>query len=328
MFLLATACIVILNGAAPSESPTGRPVQPPSNSDERSHAVRSDHSVRPPSMSDEKPVDFPGVHNVVAYGDGLYSGSAPEGAVAFETLAAMGIRTIISVDGAEPDVARARAAGLRYVHLPIGYNGMDRTRTLEIARAIKDLPGPTYIHCHHGKHRSAGAAGAAAVTLGTLSTGDALRRMKVSGTSPSYAGLYGCVAVAETADDEMLQSVSGEFPEAFKTTGLVKTMVEIDHVYELLKAVDKADWKVPPDHPDLVPAAEAGRLADLHRILLDDERVRLKPAQFMAWMKQGSELAEALERRIVGGAASADELRAQFKLIDASCRDCHTTYRD
>ena len=61
--------------------------------------------VAPPTMADQKPRDYPGLHNVVAYHDGYYSGSVPEGAEGFDALAGMGIKTIISVDGAEPDVA-------------------------------------------------------------------------------------------------------------------------------------------------------------------------------------------------------------------------------
>ncbi len=36
------------------------------------------------------------------------------------------------------------------------------------AKAVRDLPGKIYIHCHHGKHRSAAAAATACVTEDTL----------------------------------------------------------------------------------------------------------------------------------------------------------------
>ena len=57
-------------------------------------------------------------------------------------------------------------------------------RKLEIARALQLARdrGAVYVHCHHGKHRSAGAAGAAAVTLGWSTTAQATERLKVSGT--------------------------------------------------------------------------------------------------------------------------------------------------
>jgi hypothetical protein len=159
---------------------------------------------------------------------------------------------------------------------------------LEIARAIHDLPGPIYLHCHHGKHRSASAAGAAAVALGLMTTDEATARMKVSGTAPSYTGLYQCVALSQVASAEEFASASDAFPETWKTSGLVKTMVKVEEVFAHLKAIAKAGWTTPPDHPDLVPVAEAGRLADLLRNLQDDDRVRAKPPEFTAWMLEGS----------------------------------------
>jgi len=285
-------------------------------------------TLPPPPPDAAKPVDVPGLHNVVTYHDGLYSGSVPEGEQGFESLAAMGVRTIISVDGAAPDLAEAKKHGLRYVHLPIGYGGFSKERELEIARAIRDLPGPTYVHCHHGKHRSAGAAGAAAVALGYLTPDAAVARMKVSGTAPNYTGLYQCVADADVVDKADLDRASAEFPELARTSGLVDMMVEIDEVFDHLKAVEKAAWMAPAEHPDLVPVAEAGRLENLLRRLIDDPDVKSKPAEFHAWLKLSADNAQALEDQLTSAPAAAEKLSATFKLIGADCKQCHTKYRD
>src|SRR5215510_11511668 len=66
-----------------------------------------------------KPVDMPGLHNVIHVADRLFSGGAPEGDAGFDSLKKLGIKTILSVDGARPEVARAKQHGMRYVHLPI-----------------------------------------------------------------------------------------------------------------------------------------------------------------------------------------------------------------
>ena len=285
-------------------------------------------SVKPPATDADQPADYPGLNNVVAFADGLYSGSVPEGQAGFEILAAMGIRTIISVDGAEPDVAAAKAHGLRYVHLPIGYHGMDRGRTLEIARAIKDLPGPAYLHCHHGKHRSAGALGAAAVTLGLRSPEEAAARMRVSGTAPNYTGLHQGVAYATKASMDELAAADNAFPEVWKASGLVKTMVEIDEVFEHLRAIERAGWMAPKDHPDLVPVAEAGRIADLLRNLQENDRFKARPVEFRRMLLSGSRLAESLEDGLGTTGAPPLELSARLKLINQSCLDCHAKYRD
>src|SRR5262245_15845815 len=78
--------------------------------------------------------------------DRVISGGLPEGEAAFKELQALGIRTVISVDGAKPDVELARKFGMRYVHLPHGYDGIPKERAKELAKAVRDLDGPIYIH--------------------------------------------------------------------------------------------------------------------------------------------------------------------------------------
>lgn len=286
--------------------------------------------VEPPALTDDKPRDYPGLHNVVAYHPGFISGGAPEGAAAFDTLAAMGIKTIISVDGAETEVDKARARGMRYIHLPIGYNGFDEPRRLELARAVRDAikDGPVYIHCHHGKHRSAGAAGSIAVSLGWMTGEQAVARMKVSGTAPNYTGLYACTASAGMISDAALDAVKADFPELARPQGLVKGMLDIDAALDNLKAIEKAGWTAPADHPDLVPASEAGKLMDLLRYLESDEHVKAKPEGFQALLRENTERAGALEEMLASGKPDPARLSAQFKLVAASCKDCHAKHRD
>ena len=283
--------------------------------------------IQPPLLSDKEPKHFAGLHNVVAYAEGVFSGGAPEGEEGFESLKKLGIRTVLSVDGVQPEVEKARKRGLRYVHLPITYSGIVEERKLEIARVVRDLEHPVYFHCHHGKHRSAAAAGSALVTLGYITPEEAVSRMKVSGTSPHYPGLYAVVQNALPVSHVQLQKVDASFPEVSQTSGLVKSMVEIDVVTEYLKAIEKSGWKAPPNHPDLVPAAEAGRLADLLRNLQDDERSKAKPKDFMDLMLRNAKEAQNLEEGIVQG-VSPQELSKRWKVVKNSCVECHKVYRN
>src|SRR5438045_3688915 len=118
VFCAALCCVTLAGSAQPpmeAQPQAARPVPAP---------------VRPPALDAEKPADLPGLDNVVAYAPGLYSGAAPEGPAGFDALRALGVTTIISVDGAAPELDPAKSRGMRYIHLPIGYNGMDRERTL------------------------------------------------------------------------------------------------------------------------------------------------------------------------------------------------------
>ena len=286
--------------------------------------------VAPPSLADTLPRDYPGLHNNVSYHEGFVSGSVPEGDAGFDTLAAMGVKTIISVDGMTPDVERARERGIRYIHLPIGYNGFSNARRLELTRATRDalVDGPVFIHCHHGKHRSAGAAAAVAVGLGWMNADESVARMKVSGTAPNYTGLYACAANATLVGAGALDAVHGNFPEVSKPAGLVQGMLDIDEAFENLKAIEKAGWAVPTDHPDLVPVAEAGRLAETYRTLAALPSIAQRSAEFVAMLRDANAKGQALEEMLAAGGADNEKLTAGLKEIGETCKACHSVYRD
>lgn len=294
----------------------------------RDAALVNQSTLPLPSVAATQPTNLSGVHNVVAFSPKLYSGSVPEGEAGFKTLRAMGIKTIISVDGMQPDVDGAQAEGMRYVHLPIGYNGMDRTRTLELARAVRDLPGPIYLHCHHGKHRSAAAAAAVEVTLGQMTSEDGIAHMKIAGTAPAYAGLFKCVQTASPASEADLDSADASFPARYKTGSTVQTMVEIDNVSDHLKAIEKAGWKTPANHPDLVPVAEAARLADLFRDLTQDKAPVCREEGYQQILATTAKQTSDLETTLAQPTPDAARLSTQFKSITQSCTTCHEQYRN
>ena len=100
-----------------------------------------------------EPTPAAALHNVFRLEARVYSGSSPYSEAAFRELAKLGVRTIISVDGAMPAVELAR-----YVHLPIGYDAVPPSRAAELVKAAQGSDGPLYVHCHHGKHRGPAAA--------------------------------------------------------------------------------------------------------------------------------------------------------------------------
>jgi protein tyrosine phosphatase (PTP) superfamily phosphohydrolase (DUF442 family) len=326
--------------ATPTGAPPSRSAEPP--------AAKAPDASASPTLADDTPRDFPGIHNVVAFADGFYSGSVPEGDAGFDSLVALGVKTVISVDGAIPELDKAKARGMRYVHLPIGYDGFDDARKGQLVRAVRDLAKPIYLHCHHGKHRSAGAAGTVGVSLGWITNDVAIARMKVSGTAEGYKGLWACTAKAAPMMAALIDAARADFPEVTKPDSMTAAMVTIDEVFDRLKLVEKNAWTVPADHPDLAPAADAGKIADLYRLLdgdahlaaLADDAAR---ADFRVKMAAGAGLASELETLLAGGgpkatgAAESDEaaiaahrkkLSAAMKQLGANCKDCHVKYRD
>ena len=283
----------------------------------------------PPTTATNAPIDAPGLLNVVAYGPSVWSGSAPVGDAGFATLKAWGVQTVISVDGATPDLTRANANGIRYVHLPIGYDGFDDTRKLQLVRAVRDLPKPIYIHCHHGKHRSAGAAATIAVSLGWLTTDAALARMKISGTAPNYAGLYACTASASLLSATTIDQASTEFPSVTRPNGLVEAMLAIDDTNDRLAAIERAGWKVPADHTDLVPVAEAAALADHLRLLAASPEIAARPTSFRDLLAKSQSIAQRLEDQL-STVPSGDPARlsADMQALQATCKECHARARN
>ncbi len=267
------------------------------------------------------------LENVFRVGDRVLSGAAPENEQAFEELQALGVKTILTVDGSAPDVKQAEAHGMRYVHIPVTYAEVTPEQQLEIAKAVRDLPGPIYMHCHHGKHRGPAAVASAEVLLGTMTPEEGVAFMKLAGTAANYTGLYACVAGAKPADKAAIDGVPSDFPSVAKPAGLVAAMVNVDVAFDHLGAIRAASWAVPTEHPDLVPAAEAGQLADNLRFGSQSEEARDLGDGFGEKLAAALAQASALEQKLLSS-ASKEELEANYKSLQSSCKSCHSEYRD
>jgi protein tyrosine phosphatase (PTP) superfamily phosphohydrolase (DUF442 family) len=291
---------------------------------------------KPPSASTEAPaaisekVEAPGVHNVIRVSERLYSGSSPEGDQGFESLQKLGIKTVISVDGAQPDVERARKFGLRYVHLPISYNGVPREQALRIAKAARDLPGAVYMHCHHGKHRSPAATAVVQMCLDEkCSVATAVATMKTAGTSPHYTGLYAAPGEFRRPSKLELDRLPADFPEIAAVTDLVQVMVEIEHRWDHLKLVRTAGWKAPPAHPDIDPPHEALQLAEHYHEMGRRADAKDRPEDYRRWTTE-SELGAKMLETALRAKPAPDTKAAElgYKQVSTACTQCHAKYRD
>jgi protein tyrosine phosphatase (PTP) superfamily phosphohydrolase (DUF442 family) len=267
------------------------------------------------------------LNNVIPVTDKLISGSLPDYDVAFAELESMGVKTVISVDGAAPDVRLARARGMRYVHLPIGYHGLTAERQLELARALRDLPGPIYLHCHHGKHRGPAAAASAVVVLGTFSPEEGTALLKKAGTSPEHKGHFKSVAEARSADFAAIDGASNAFPEIAPMPGFVTAMAEAQTAFDHLVEIRDAGWVAPARHPDLVPLMEAGQLENLMRAMLTDLENAKYDTAFSAMMRESHGATVTFEAGLRAQRPSA-ELNRLLSTVGASCKSCHVAYRD
>lgn len=263
--------------------------------------------------------------NFMPVGKSIYSGGEPHGEAAFRTIRKLGVKTIVSVDGAVPDVRAAKKYGLRYVHIPIGYDGVGLNACGSLTRLMREAEGPFYIHCHHGKHRGPAAAAVAGITAGELTRSEALDYLKRAGTSQDYAGLWRDVeAFRPPAADAKLP----ELVETAPVTSMVSSMAAISRHFGDLQHCQAADWKTPPDQPDLTPARSALLVREgfheLRRQLekTNSQQPHMQAAQLRAAEKTAAEIETSLK---AGKFAAADKLMVQLK---ATCKKCHARTRN
>ena len=306
--------------------------------------LSSDDTVAAPHASTNEtnepqlPASFPQrlavkhLPNAIQLHERVISGGQPDGEAAFRELSALGIKTVISVDGAKPDTALAAKYNLRYVHLPHGYNGIPEQRVTELAKAVRDFEGPIYIHCHHGKHRSPTAATVACVANGLIDPLAATQVLKFAGTSDNYQGLYKSAAAARRIDDAILNAMQAEFPSTAKLQPMAESMVNLEHTFDHLKRFAAAEWQPLADHPDLDAAHEALMLTEHFTEMLRLESVAQGPETFRAMLQESEtdarKLEEALRSRSTASATVAATANEAFKRITENCTKCHRQFRD
>lgn len=258
----------------------------------------------------------------------LYSGAQPEGDAAFGELAEMGIRTLVSVDGARPDVAAARRHGLRYVHLPIGYDGISPQRMAQLVKVVSELSAPVYVHCHHGRHRGPTAVAVMAMAREGWSAGQAEAWMRQAGTSTNYPGLHGVVQRFRCPDARQIAAV-GELPETAAVPVRVTAMVDIDARWNRLKAWQGRGWKpvageaVPTLHQEALQLWESlhelGRQEATHGLSADYRRRHALSEERARAFLDATAKPEPRPVGLLDGLARG---------LAESCNGCHREHRD
>ena len=279
------------------------------------------------------PVAAPGLHNVYSIGDRYYSGNAPESTEAFATLKKLGVKTIISVDGSKPDVEGAAKFGLSYVHLPFGYGGIPQTNVLRLIKAAQTLPGPIYVHCHHGLHR--GPAAIAVICEGTLgwTTNEAVAWMRTAGTGAEYQGLYKAAAEFVAPASVQLSAVSTNFPQIAPPTRLVEAMVEIDKHWSVFKTLQKNNFQTSDSPQGQNLEHEALLLKEGFRELERTDEAKELGADFLKKLANTKSAAEGLQEFIAHqpfpiGADARSLAEGACTAVNQSCTACHKQYRN
>lgn len=268
-------------------------------------------------------LELAGLENVHDLGHGLLCGGEPRGDAGFAALAGRGVRTVLSVDGMEPDLGRARVHGMRYVHVPIGYDGVGTNALLRLAKAVSTLPGPFYLHCHHGRHRGPAAAAAVARALHRWTAPQASAWLLLAGTDPRYAGLHRDATNALPIPPDQIARIADPLPERTPVEPLVRAMVAVDHELEALRR-QRGRAFAPPSEAG---AAAATRLSELFR-----EAARLNGSgtasgELRIGLTEAADEASRLAAQLRGvrGPSAAEDT---FRRFTEGCARCHGRHRD
>ncbi len=274
------------------------------------------------------PLKAKGIEKFYQLTERIYSGSAPDGEAAFAALKERGIKTIITVDGSQPDVETARRFGLRYVHLPIGYDGVPTNQAMRIIKAAETLPGPIYVHCHHGQHR--GPAGAAVICMATAgwTAAEGEAWLHLVGTATNYGGLYKSVEKFHPPSAEVLAKLPADFPEKSQVSPLADVMIQIDEHFDNVKLIRKSGYQQPTSHPDLEPAQAALLFSELFKELKRTGIADKRGDDFKAKLDEAVTAAAALSDSLNGKPADIKAADKAFLRVGESCTACHKAHRN
>ena len=278
--------------------------------------------------------DWVDLHNVFRLSDAIVSGGEPHGEDAIRRIAEMGVKTIVSVDGKTPDQETAAAYGMRYVHVPIQYKGITPDERLRLAKTFRELEGPFFVHCFHGKHRGPAAAALGRVVLDGAPREEAVAEMRqYCGTSEKYGGLYETIARGVMPTEEQTRAFSWTFPAAHAFEGFRGLMVAATRAHDHLKLTAKRGFRPDPEHPDLNAQSEAARLAELFQASLNLDETQKQPEEYRAWLQESADHARALVQRI--GELQTHEAEglladamAELQAVTQRCDSCHKVYRN
>ena len=134
-----------------------------------------------------------GVRNVYRLSPRIITGGQPEGEAGFAELQKLGVKTIVSVTDATPDDETAKKYGMKYVHVPMDYEGVSPEQRKKILGAATQTSEPVYIHCNSGRNRGATAAAICLIGVERRSNEEAISWMRERGVDEEKQELYEAV---------------------------------------------------------------------------------------------------------------------------------------
>jgi len=248
----------------------------------------------------------------------IYSGAQPKTDDAFRSLKELGIKTIVSVDAARPNEEAALAEGMRYIHIPIGYDAIPEAASLAYAQLMREVELPVFIHCHHGRQRGPAASAIALRASTGCSSEAALAVLHAAGTSKKYEGLWRDV---EAWTPSALDAEPVVLSALHELPAFTVKMAGIDRTWDTIKQLREEDWEsvslVPQTQLLLQQLQDCAGLNPAEHI--EDQELHRGLDDVVSFAERMQVAAEALDK---------DLLEESYRDLRASCNDCHADYRN
>lgn len=271
-----------------------------------------------------QPLNDPLLPNAFRFSKNLLSGARPENDAGIQALKRLDVKTIICVDADPPETDIADRLGIMTVHLPISFRELPAKRALELAKAVRDLPGPIYVECNSGKHRSVPAAAVASILLGEMTPQQGALALQAAGTSTGYPGMYAAVQSAAKVSKETLDGLTVNFTARAEVPRLPKTMVEIEKTWRRIEMAQSLNWKVPDTRKDLKVDDDLLHMIDLFMQASEwDEMNDPETFKILAECEKCLAATRHAWKKDAKAAGREDELNASFKGALNSCLNCH-----
>ncbi len=258
----------------------------------------------------------------------LYCGPQPRTADDFAALKAAGVRAVIGLDGVVPNGKLAQQAGLRVVHVPVGFSDAEEHVPTLLA-VMQRVPGPWYMHCRYGRPRTpAMVAMVAQVRYGWSKT-QVADWLKQAGVDDGYQGLAASLAAFRPPSGDAV--AQAKIPGAqTKTTPLVHSMAALLDDWEPLRQAAASEFKEATPETLNRLAKHAGAVETYLRRLAQEETVADWGADFVGEMAESAKATGALAAALRTAAESGnlETLPPAMKAAGSRCGACHSTYRN
>lgn len=308
LFAVVIACSLLVgSGRAIS------PQQPPT------HA--SNTATLPPGIQ-RRTVD--GIENFIQVSDRVYSGGEPT-AAGLEHLQKLGVTILLSVDGLAPDREAAEKLGMKYVHIPMGYDGIEPQQIQNFVTLMAHHQGKLFVHCHHGKHRGPAAVAACLISSKEMSKEQAAQFMRGAGTSQEYKGLWKAIA-----DLDVTQYQPQDFSRLLKASpekSMAQWMAELDRAWEVIIAEQKQpEAEIDVEQLAIVTQAfrESARVARASPENLYGDLASLE--HLIQWLDDCEKKTMAISDSSKDQAH--EKARDAIRSLAKQCVDCHAQFRN